>query len=169
MDFLYMAALMGVPRLLRCDYGTENCDLAYIQLFFRRNHNDSRSRLSSFRYGRSTSNQRIEALWSQLLKSCIYWWIDFFQGLMYNDLYDNTSIPERDCLRFCFFHLIQFDLDRFYWEWNTHRIRKSNTANTAGGIPNELYFTPESSGAMAAIPTLFLLAILTDETGQFEV
>ena len=47
----------GVPRLLRCDYGTENCDLAYIQPFFRRNHNDSRSRLSSFRYGRSTSNQ----------------------------------------------------------------------------------------------------------------
>ena len=47
----------GTPRLLRCDLGTENSRLAFIQPFLRRNDGDSFAGSSSFRYGKSTANQ----------------------------------------------------------------------------------------------------------------
>ena len=43
-------------------------------------------------------------------------------------------------------HLIQEDLDAFSSEWNTHRIRQSRGSNTPGGVPNELFFIPNSFG-----------------------
>ena len=47
-----------------------------------------------------------------------------------------------------FLDLVQRELDRFSWEWNTHRIRPSSTSCTVGGIPKELYFAPESAGRL---------------------
>jgi len=35
----------------------------------------------SFFYGKSVSNQRIEAWWSILGKDCTSWWIDVFKDL----------------------------------------------------------------------------------------
>ena len=49
--------LLGVPRILRADYGTENTNLAFIQPYLRRSHTDCFAESESFRYGRSVSNQ----------------------------------------------------------------------------------------------------------------
>ena len=53
--------LSKVPRLIRSDRGSENVILGGIQRFFRRLHTDWQSGVNSFRYGTSTSNQRIES------------------------------------------------------------------------------------------------------------
>ena len=37
---------------------------------------------------------------------------------------------------YCFFHLIQKDLEQFAREWNSHRIRHNTAA--VSGYPNEL-------------------------------
>ena len=47
----------GTPRILRCDMGTENSNIAFIQPFLRRYGTDCFAGDSSFRYGRSVSNQ----------------------------------------------------------------------------------------------------------------
>lgn len=51
----------GVPRILRTDNGTENVNLTAIQRFFRREALDAFAGEKSFMYGKSVSNERIEA------------------------------------------------------------------------------------------------------------
>lgn len=58
-----------VPKRLRTDCGTENCEMAAIQCFLRRNHNDDYSGQKAHIYGSSHLNQRIEAWWSLFRKS----------------------------------------------------------------------------------------------------
>ena len=43
--------------MLRCDRGSENAKVAYIQPFLRRHGTDPQSGSKSFQYGRSVSNQ----------------------------------------------------------------------------------------------------------------
>ena len=60
--FLYcIRSVGGVQRILRADNGTENVNLAAIQRFFRREALDTFAGEKSFMYGKSVSNQRIEA------------------------------------------------------------------------------------------------------------
>ena len=55
----------GVPRKVIADRGTENVHVASVQKFLRRNDNElSRGIDAAFQYGKSISNQRIEAFWS---------------------------------------------------------------------------------------------------------
>ena len=52
----------------------------------------------------------------------------------------------RDAVRYAFGHLIQIELDNFQSEWNSHRIRHSNMAETPSGIPNVIFDFPELQG-----------------------
>ena len=56
-DLVVLHHVLGVPRILRTDCGTENTNLAFIQPYLRRSHGDCFSGTESFRYGRSVSNQ----------------------------------------------------------------------------------------------------------------
>ena len=47
---------IGLPRLLRCDRGTENSKVAFLQPFLRRNGQDASSGIRSFQYGCSVTN-----------------------------------------------------------------------------------------------------------------
>ena len=69
----------GVPRIVRADNGTENCNVAGIQRFFRRDADDAFAGDNSFLYGHSVSNQRIESWWSFLRKTDSDWWMQFFK------------------------------------------------------------------------------------------
>ena len=46
----------GCPRIVRSDYGTENCYLAASQVALRSEHIDTFAGEKSFRYGKSTTN-----------------------------------------------------------------------------------------------------------------
>lgn len=52
-DYFYCA---GCPRIVRSDYGTENCLLASAQMALRHDHHDIFAGSSSYRYGKSTTN-----------------------------------------------------------------------------------------------------------------
>lgn len=47
----------GCPRVVRCDGGTENNRIAFLQPFLRWNGQDAFAGEKSFQYGRSASNQ----------------------------------------------------------------------------------------------------------------
>lgn len=133
------------PTLVRTDRGTENGTMATIQCFLRRNHHDQLSGIKAHRYGSSHSNQRIEAWWSQLKSSWSSWWIDFFKDLIDQGQLDTSNKLQMECVWFCFHTIIQNELNEAKDNWNSHHIRKSRN-HTPSGIPNKLYFLPETIG-----------------------
>jgi hypothetical protein len=52
----------------------------------------------------------------------------------------------RDCLKFCFMHLIQEDLFKISLEWNSHRIRRNRNSSLPDGHPDELFYMPQLHG-----------------------
>eukprot|EP00111_Clytia_hemisphaerica_P012751 TCONS_00037524-protein len=140
--------ISGVPRKVVGDRGTENIYIAASQRFLTRFDIDRGGGEQSFKYGRSVSNQRIEAWWSMLRRTCTNWWINFFKDLIERDIFDTSNIIHCECIKFCFYLLLQQDLDKTKELWNNHRIRPSiNTDRQTrpAGRPNILYYTPSVS------------------------
>ena len=133
----------GVPMILRGDRGTENSHVAGIQRFLRRNSCDAFSGTNSFMYGRSVSNQRIEAWWSFLRKSETDWWIKIFKDLRDSGQFSDANLLHVDCIRYCFTSLIQGELNRVARHWNLHKIRPSSNTESSPGRPDVLFFLPQ--------------------------
>ena len=140
----YVDAIGGTACIIRADRGTENVNVEAMQRFFRRSSEDDFARDKSFMYGRSTSDQRIEAWWGLLRKGCTDWWIRFLKGLRDAGLFDDDDVIQRECIKFCFMEIIQIELHRVARNWNIHRIRPSNNAESPPGRPDVLYFNPET-------------------------
>lgn len=98
--------LGGCPMRIRADMGTENCHVALLQQFMRRDGSDSWAGEGSFLYGKSTANQRIESFWSILRKQHCQFWISRFQHLKEEGDFTGTYI-DKELIRFCFLQLIQ--------------------------------------------------------------
>lgn len=143
----YVRQLGSTARIIRGDRGTENGNLAAIQRFFRRSMDDDFAGDKSFTYGKSTSNQRIEAWWGRLRQGCADWWIEFFKDLRDSGLYCDDNVIHCECLKFCFMDVIQNELHRAAKEWNVHRIRPSSNVESPAGKPDVLYFVPGSVNA----------------------
>ena len=140
----YVRRIGGTARIIRADRGTENVDVAAMQRFFRQSSHDDFAGEKSFMYRRSTSNQRIEAWWGLLRKGCTDWWIRHFKDMRDSALYNDEDVVHRECLKYCFMDIIQAELHRAARNWNVHRIRKSNNAESPPGRPDILYFNPDS-------------------------
>ena len=134
----------GCPKKVVGDRGTENSDIAAFQRYFRRNGIDESAGENSFLYGKSVSNQRIEAYWSQLRKSCTAWWMNFFKDLIEAGVYDTTNHIHSECMKFVFTTLLQRELDVICDTWYSHRIRNTNTTDATirpAGRPDVICFT----------------------------
>ena len=139
--------LGGTARVIRADCGTENGYVAAVQRFIRRDGEDNWAGEDSFIYGKSVSNQRIEAWWSILGKDCTRWWIDFFKDMRSCGLYHDDDCIEVECLKFCYMPILRDELHRAARLWNLHRIRPSTNVESPSGRPDVLFFLPEVSGA----------------------
>ncbi|XP_032228118.2 uncharacterized protein LOC116611723 [Nematostella vectensis] len=129
--------------VIRGDCGSEHTHIAQIQRYLRADHGDSLSYEKSFLYGRSVSNQRIEAWWSFLRKTEKNWWMNFFKDLRDQGQYCDNDTVQVECLKFCFMQLIQDELDRVSMHWNLHRIRPCINQETPPGRTDVLYYLPE--------------------------
>lgn len=142
---LYLEAvkqLKCVPRILRCDGGTENAILKYFQPYFRLDCEDRFAGANSLIMGKSTSNQRIESWWSVLRKQNADWWIAMFKDLRDNGIFQDQRPLHKECLKFCFMHILQSELDRIIIEWNTHCISSKRNAEGPKGKPDIMFFNP---------------------------
>ena len=139
----YVNVVGGTACITRADRGTENVHVECMQRFFRRLSQDDFAGDKSFMYGRSTSNQRIEAWWSLLRKACTDWWIRYFKDLRDQGLYNDDNVIHRECLKFCFMDILQTELHSVARDWNIHRIRPSRNAESPPGRPDVLYFNPQ--------------------------
>ena len=132
-----------IPRLVRCDGGSENTLIMDIQVALRSYHTDNMSGRKSFSVGRSTANQRIEMLWSFLKRHFTQYWRNILKDMIDSGDFDNTDMIHLECTRFCFFlSLIQKQLDSFQMNWNIHRIRSQRHGELVSGIPEVLFQQP---------------------------
>ncbi|XP_067022026.1 uncharacterized protein [Acropora muricata] len=144
----FITCVRGVgsaPRIIRADYGTENVNVAAIQRFLRRDCEDAFSGLKSFLYGKSVSNQRIEAWWSTLRRSNSDWWMNFFKDMRDMGLYNDGDPLQVECLRYCFMNVLRNELHQVAKLWNLHRIRPSVNSDSPPGRPDLLYFLPQAT------------------------
>ena len=84
----------GAPRAIRADRGVENTIIAGIQRYFHNFEN------SSFLFGKSTSNQRIEAGWSFFRRRFLQIWMNLFKDMRDEGLYDDSNVFHVECLVF---------------------------------------------------------------------
>ncbi|XP_028390702.1 uncharacterized protein LOC114515612 [Dendronephthya gigantea] len=134
----------GVPQRMRSDDGTENSIVEALQIFLRSQHHDEHAGLASFSIGTSTSNQRIEAYWSHLIRDGPGWWINFFKDLRDFDLFNDSDPVQMDLIRFCFMDILRNELHKVAEMWNQHIIAPSKFGNNTGprGRPDVMFFLP---------------------------
>lgn len=143
----FLQEIGRVPRMVRCDAGTENVLIRDIQMTLRSFHNDSISGYNSFSVGRSTGNQRIEMIWSFLMKGFTQYWRNKFKDMQDANQLDNTNEIHIQCLRFSFLNVIQEHLDTYSQSWNLHRIRSQRNSESFTDIPDVMFFQPLAFGA----------------------
>lgn len=99
--------LGGCPLTVRSDMGTENKTVDKMQCALREllvNNNGNHK--PPFIYGKSPANQRIESWWSILRKHHAQYWMNLFEMLKDEDLF-NGSFIDKTLMQFCFLKIIQ--------------------------------------------------------------
>lgn len=135
-----------LPTIIRTDNGTEVSHMESLHIALRYHHADEHAGEKSFLKGKSTHNQRIESYWRQFRQHMGDFYLNLFKKMEYENFIKINNPLHIDCLRYCFGHLIEEDINITKKEWNEHRMRKQSSRNVLGGIPNELYYLPENFG-----------------------
>lgn len=138
--------LGGVPRLVRTDKGTENIWISAVQKLFRMNQGDNLAGHNSFIQGKSSANQRIESYWSKLRQGGGGWWMNFFKDLRDSGIFRDHDPLHRECLKFCFMHVLRKELHDIAKLWNVKAIQVKSNTGLHGGKPDLMYFLPEVYG-----------------------
>ena len=102
-----LCQMKRVPRIVRCDLGTENIHLARLQPYFRHGDDDQQNVVNSFLYGKSTANQRIEAWWGILRRQGAEHWISLFKDMRDGGLLNTHNPIHVQALRFSFYGTYQ--------------------------------------------------------------
>lgn len=133
-----------VPKVIRCDAGTENVVVKDLQLLLRNNHEDVIQGGPCCIVNRSTGNQRIEAFWSFLKRIFTVKWRNMFMDLEQIGLFESASPDDIENMRMWFSSVIQLELDHIKSYWNSHRIRLQRDVElTTGQAPDVMYYQPE--------------------------
>lgn len=143
----YIQEINGVPCIVYGDRGTENSMVRDLQFALRWYHRDPFQGISSFIYGSSSRNTRIERFWRDLRGMCGQYWMDLFKAMADQGMLDTSDNIHMECVRYCFMSFISKDLQDTVQHWNEHRIRRSRNLHGPFGKPDVLYFQPEVYGA----------------------
>ena len=141
----FVTKINGSAVVVRADKGIENCIIAGMQRYFHREVNQN----NCFLFGKSTTNQRIEAWWSYFRKNGLQWWMNYFKDLHDRRILDDSNVFHTECLRFCFLGTFQDELTTFMTFWNHHPIWKFKNSESSAGIPDYLYYKNGSNNSLS--------------------
>lgn len=141
-----VSQLKTLPAIIRSDRGTENIFVEDLQKTLRAHHGDEFSR-KCYLYGKSSSNQRIEAWWRILRQQSMGYYINLFKDMVSQGILDTGNDFHIDALRFSFWELIEGDLHRTAIEWNRHPIQVKKNYEGVKGRPDMLYFNSIAYGS----------------------
>lgn len=90
-------------------------------------------------FGRSAQNQRIEALWKQLIQRCTQPWLDVLHHIEREGFFDG-SITDQIIIQFVFIPLLRQEIYVFAETHNQHTIRRDKRRpNHISGQPNAIF------------------------------
>ena len=97
------------------------------------------------------------------------------EDMVSSGVVDLDSKLQRECLWFCFYRVLNDDLQKFKECWNSHHIRQSRH-DCVSGSPNVLYYLPERSGGVdnlqavthAKIFEMQQQHVMDDEENEYE-
>ena len=136
-----------MPRIIRCDHGTEHSIIEPLHIALRTDHDDEHSGYNSFKKGKSTANQRIESFWVRMRRYTINFYIEKFKEMKDKNILDDSDDIHIGFIRYCFGNLIQAELDLVVEQWNRHPIRKQKGQNVVSGKPAHIYNFPQNYDA----------------------
>ena len=126
--------LKTIPCIIRSDRGTENIHVQDLQQTLRAHDGDEFCN-KAFLYGKSSSNQRIEAWWRILRQQSMGFYINLFKDMVCQGILDTGNQLHIHSLRFAFWDLIESDLNRTAIEWNRHRLQVKKTTKELRVFP----------------------------------
>ncbi|XP_049333345.1 uncharacterized protein LOC111188803 [Astyanax mexicanus] len=118
--FIGAVSQYGVPSRVRCDHGGENNGMCLFMDIFQ-----GSSRGSALR-GRSTHNQRIERLWSDVWRGVTNVYYSLFAWLENEGKLDSSNEMHMWALHFVYLPRINRDLRLFINQWNHHKLRTAH-------------------------------------------
>lgn len=145
----------GLPLYVRADRGTENVNVELMQRTLRSENGDLRGRLqTTFLYGPSPANQRIESWWSKFPSFSMQVWIDHFIQMETVGVIDASLALHIQAIRFVYLKLLRYELQNIVTWWNTHHIRQSRNVSSPAGKPDIMFHMPELYGTMSYLMPL---------------
>ena len=82
-----------------------------------------------------------------LKKNTTQSWINYFKDLRDQGLYDDSNNIHVQALQFCYYCLIQSNLDEVKQTWNHHNIRSTKHTGSLQGRPDLMFFLPHNYSA----------------------
>ncbi|EEA18591.1 hypothetical protein TMatcc_005566 [Talaromyces marneffei ATCC 18224] len=153
------------PRYIRSDKGGETVLVAAAHYLLLKEQYENLFLQDCYLYGTSTSNQRIEAWWSQLTKSLLFIFRDYFLKLSNDGYFKKNSLADRIAILAIYMPMAREEIASYINVWNTHGIRKqSHRINSINGQPNVLYHLSEDGiQDYGSKPDQVVLQTLLDE------
>ncbi|POW01254.1 hypothetical protein PSHT_12631 [Puccinia striiformis] len=148
--FLQTAAKAGgIPLKVTTDFGTETIDMAAHQMFLSHHYAGISAEEAGKRmhFTKSTHNQKIEALWSQMMKQHNRKVIDVIQDKIDEGEYDPHDEVQKLLFLFLWIPVFQTSVDRWVYLQNNSRKRRDHRISLPTACtPDFSYSTPESFG-----------------------
>jgi len=141
---MFCTNLVGVPMKLRSDCGTETVEIYTVHTAFHELSLDGDIE-NSYKYGKSTDNQKIECFWSKLLVQYLNRWRAEFQKLESDELWQYRNIYDETALRYIYMPVIRAEVAKFRDEYNAYPMRYNQFSRLPSGPPYDNYFLPPAS------------------------
>ncbi|KAA1124195.1 hypothetical protein PGTUg99_003831 [Puccinia graminis f. sp. tritici] len=140
----------GIPLKVTTDYGTETIDMSALQMMLSYQNTPALTMEEAklrMHFTKSTHNQKIESLWSQLMKQHNQAIINNIMPEIENGDYDENDYLQKNLFLFLWLPVLQTSLDRWVHLKNETRKRKDRRIELPTGFaPEFLYGTPEHFG-----------------------
>jgi len=125
-----------IPKKIRSDRGTETTDLyGYHLALHELSGNDQPQ--DSWVYGRSVHNQKIESLWSQMIKQWEARWQEIFQSIEWADEWALDNPRQRKALLFVYMPILRQEIAQWHRDHNVYPMRSNTLSRLPSGPPED--------------------------------
>ncbi|RAL05267.1 uncharacterized protein BO80DRAFT_451642 [Aspergillus ibericus CBS 121593] len=109
---------------IRSDHGSETSILAEAHHYLRKMYEPEIQPEQCYIFGTSTANQRIESWWSQLSRSFLFRYRNYFRALLEKGDFSKDLIPDQIALYAVYMPILRSQIPSYVQSWNHHNIRK---------------------------------------------
>jgi len=134
--YSYSFTVVVIPEKIRSDRGTETTDLYGYHLALHALSGNLRPE-DSWVYGRSVHNQKIESLWSQMIKQWESEWQKTFKEIEWADEWALDNERQKRALIFVYMPIIRQEIAQWHRDHNVFPTRFNRLSRLPNGPPQD--------------------------------